>query len=335
LPRRKFYRRRRPRHPKKYRPRRESRQANVCSYCGRKFTGLAYRCNYCGTYNCLDHRLPEAHECKGLGLIKPVVEQPHVGVLIKGVRTRDGTIVDFDKEKITDTIFQTVRDRRTAEKLSDDVVRILEVRYAGKIPTLRDIYHVVNNVLIGYQKQQRQWIRHQPRTQYFGKGGGHRFRLHRRLPSFVWIPIMILLILIVVFFVSGGLFNYTAYILAAIVAIFLDWEIFQGVSKIDAGSDASLFGLELLAIFIIIGGYMLGAYWFGTYTPSAILQIGALFWPFWAPTLILSSPSPVPLSAKFITGSIFVMVFVFGLIIVGAFLEFRFMRGSGVIIYPR
>ena len=34
-----------------------------CSYCGARTT-LPYRCEFCGEYFCLDHRLPESHRCK-------------------------------------------------------------------------------------------------------------------------------------------------------------------------------------------------------------------------------------------------------------------------------
>lgn len=73
---RKFHR---PRRWKKVYRRRKPRQGNVCSHCGRKFTELPYRCNYCGKYFCSEHHLPEAHACKGLGRrkrIEPVREPP-------------------------------------------------------------------------------------------------------------------------------------------------------------------------------------------------------------------------------------------------------------------
>ena len=55
--------------------------------------------------------------------------------IIKKVRKRDGSIVDFDKERITNAIFAAAvevggSDRRTAERLSDEVVKILEERFS-------------------------------------------------------------------------------------------------------------------------------------------------------------------------------------------------------------
>jgi anaerobic ribonucleoside-triphosphate reductase len=73
--------------------------------------------------------------------------------IIKKVRKRDGSVVDFDKERITDAIFAAAvevggRDRRTAERLSDEVVKILEERYAERIPGVEDIQDIVEKVLI-------------------------------------------------------------------------------------------------------------------------------------------------------------------------------------------
>lgn len=171
--RKKFYRRRhRSRRP--YQRRRSGRK-NVCFYCDRIIRELPYWCHRCGRNFCSEHRLPEAHACKGLkkriGLPKPIKERPIWappveppipippqkpplrGGTIKKVRMRNGRVVDFDKDRITTTIFQTVRDQRTAEELSDKVVRILDARYAGRVPTLRDIHYVVGDVLAGYRKQ--------------------------------------------------------------------------------------------------------------------------------------------------------------------------------------
>lgn len=73
--------------------------------------------------------------------------------IVKKVRKRDGSIVDFDKERITNAIFAAAvevggKDRRTAERLSDEVVKILEERYAERIPSVEDIQDVVEKVLI-------------------------------------------------------------------------------------------------------------------------------------------------------------------------------------------
>lgn len=37
-----------------------------CSFCNKEVT-MPYRCKYCGRIFCADHRLPENHECDGIG----------------------------------------------------------------------------------------------------------------------------------------------------------------------------------------------------------------------------------------------------------------------------
>jgi uncharacterized protein YkwD len=70
---------------------------------------------------------------------------------IERVRRRDGKIVDFDKGKIKYTIFKRVRNWSVAEELSDEVVRILEQRYAGQMPTLLDVHKIVEMVLTDWR----------------------------------------------------------------------------------------------------------------------------------------------------------------------------------------
>ncbi len=72
---------------------------------------------------------------------------------IKKVKKRDGRIVDFDQERITNAIFAAARevggrDRRIAERLSNEVVKILEEKYANQTPSVEDIQDIVEKVLI-------------------------------------------------------------------------------------------------------------------------------------------------------------------------------------------
>jgi len=72
---------------------------------------------------------------------------------ISKIRKRDGKIVDFDQEKITKAIWAAAqavggRDRSLAERLSDQVVAILEHRFPAKTPTVEDVQDIVEKVLI-------------------------------------------------------------------------------------------------------------------------------------------------------------------------------------------
>jgi len=78
---------------------------------------------------------------------------------IEKIRKRDGRIVDFDQEKITEAIWKAAqavggKDRKTAEELSDKVVAILEEKFAGKIPSVEDVQDVVEKVLVENGKYQ-------------------------------------------------------------------------------------------------------------------------------------------------------------------------------------
>jgi len=73
--------------------------------------------------------------------------------VIAQIQKRDGRVVDFDAEKITAAIFKAAqavggRDRRTAEKLAEQVVAELEKIYRGKLFTVEEVQDVVERVLI-------------------------------------------------------------------------------------------------------------------------------------------------------------------------------------------
>lgn len=85
---------------------------------------------------------------------------------IKKVIKRSGDIVDFTPERITNAIYRAVvsvggRDRGTAEKLSNQVVTILEENTPeGYIPTIEEIQDIVEKVLIenGHAKVAKAYI---------------------------------------------------------------------------------------------------------------------------------------------------------------------------------
>jgi uridine kinase len=85
---------------------------------------------------------------------------------IKKVIKRSGDIVDFTPERITNAIYRAAvsvggRDRETAERLSKEVVRILEqTTPEDHIPTIEEIQDVVEKVLIenGHAKVAKEYI---------------------------------------------------------------------------------------------------------------------------------------------------------------------------------
>ncbi len=71
----------------------------------------------------------------------------------KMVRKRSGFLVDFDKNRIVEAIWKAAQavggnDRKLAEKLANEVVKIVSMRFKGKYPSVEDIQNIVEEVLI-------------------------------------------------------------------------------------------------------------------------------------------------------------------------------------------
>ena len=85
---------------------------------------------------------------------------------IQEVEKRTGAVVPFTPERITNAIYRAAvavggRDRSKAERLSQEVVQILEGKNpAGYIPTVEQIQDVVEKVLIenGHAKVAKAYI---------------------------------------------------------------------------------------------------------------------------------------------------------------------------------
>ncbi|MFH1786724.1 MAG: vitamin B12-dependent ribonucleotide reductase [archaeon] len=84
---------------------------------------------------------------------------------IKKIQKRDGRIVDFEQQKITNAIFKAAQsvggeDITRAEELSDKVVGILDKRFEKKMPTVEEIQDAVEKVLIeeGHAKTAKAYI---------------------------------------------------------------------------------------------------------------------------------------------------------------------------------
>lgn len=86
---------------------------------------------------------------------------------IKKIQKRDGRIVDFDQEKITEAIWKAAqnvggKNRKLAEKISKQVSSLLEVFFKDetKIPTVEQIQDLVEKILIedGHAKTAKAFI---------------------------------------------------------------------------------------------------------------------------------------------------------------------------------
>ncbi|MBN2552367.1 MAG: hypothetical protein JXB06_06335 [Spirochaetales bacterium] len=86
--------------------------------------------------------------------------------MIEQILKRDGRIVPFNREKITFAVLQAAvavggRDRVKAEKVTDDVVKMLEQRQRGdSIPTVEEVQDLVEKALIerGHAKTAKAYI---------------------------------------------------------------------------------------------------------------------------------------------------------------------------------
>lgn len=82
------------------------------------------------------------------------------------IRKRDGRIVAFDNDKITDAIFNAAKavggsDRAAAQSVTDSVVGILQIIYKdGRIPTVENVQDLVEKMLIerGHAKVAKAYI---------------------------------------------------------------------------------------------------------------------------------------------------------------------------------
>ena len=85
--------------------------------------------------------------------------------MVTKIRKRSGEIVDFYQEKITRAIFKAAHacggeDYSKAEKLSDEVMKIVEKQYGDTVPDVEDIQDIVEKVLIenGHAKTAKAYI---------------------------------------------------------------------------------------------------------------------------------------------------------------------------------
>ena len=76
------------------------------------------------------------------------------GHTIEFIRKREGSIVPFNPEKITEAVFKAVRasgegGREVAERVSTQVVSILQITCRdGRVPTVEEVQDLVEKVLI-------------------------------------------------------------------------------------------------------------------------------------------------------------------------------------------
>jgi len=74
-------------------------------------------------------------------------------MVITKVRKRSGRVVKFDENKITEAVWKAAQavggtDRQLSEKLSKEVVKLLNKKYSNKTPTVENVQDMVEKVLV-------------------------------------------------------------------------------------------------------------------------------------------------------------------------------------------
>ena len=117
----------------------------------------------------------------------------------------------------------------------------------------------------------------------------------------------------------------TYYLLAGITPCWITYKLFIRASRIRAHSDMGIFGLKLLAgLAVLVGLFMI---------------MFPMMWPLLyfllMPLQALTTLSTLSIDPLFIGLEIFMVVQGFGLMLLGGFIYFKYMRRAGIIIFPR
>lgn len=136
------------------------------------------------------------------------------------------------------------------------------------------------------------------------------------------------------FFLPEYLFPIT-FLFSLVGGIYLSWIIFKKISKIGLYSNARLFGAFLLSIGMFVAGIIIGwSSWI-----SNPMTVSGSYFPFFSLfnplyDIYFTIYDNFGLN-PYQTARIFLGTFGLGLMIVGGYLHFRFMRKAGIIIFPR
>ncbi|HLE06873.1 MAG TPA: transcriptional regulator NrdR, partial [Candidatus Nanoarchaeia archaeon] len=104
--------------------------------------------------NSFEHEIEKLRQNKNVVAITPTM-----------VKKRTGFLVDFDKNKITESIFKAAemlggKDKDLATQLADDVTNLLSIRFPGGSPNVDDIEDAIEETLVkkGHAKTAKAYI---------------------------------------------------------------------------------------------------------------------------------------------------------------------------------
>lgn len=104
-------------------------------------------------------------ECRSCGNRFTTYEQIVEDHLISKIRKRNGNVVDFSVEKITNAIFQAAKsvggsDRAESKKLSKKVIETIKQKFKEDVPSVEGVQDIVEKVLVkeGHSKTAKSYI---------------------------------------------------------------------------------------------------------------------------------------------------------------------------------
>ncbi|OIO52861.1 ribonucleoside triphosphate reductase [Candidatus Peregrinibacteria bacterium CG08_land_8_20_14_0_20_41_10] len=113
---------------------------------------------------------------------------------LKYLRKRDGRIVSFDENKVTEAVWKAVQatgegEKKIAEKVSRHIVTVLEVLYRDNlIPTVEDIQDLVERILIedGYTKTAKSYILYRDQHARMRTAGNIQMEVKKTMEDYLY-----------------------------------------------------------------------------------------------------------------------------------------------------
>jgi len=275
-----------------------------CEVCGAQ-DYLVHECKHCGGKFCSEHMLPENHQCSDLPYLHPPIWDRRVMQTADRISIPPGHLaklesdeeLHFRKSPMTDVESVLQHSSKTSPMTSADMPR----------------------------KASKTWFRkNMPRGTY-DVDYRSKWRPRRLLLSLTfWFPVFWLIVASVYlselanpihFYQSiSAPFRYVLYALALIIGVWSGWKVFKKCDY-SPSSDRGIFGLKLLSASIFAVAIV-------TLFCVFALNLGAFF----------ASPEP---SMTRETSSWFLIGLSATLMILAGYLQFKFERRSGVIVYRR
>jgi len=256
-----------------------------CEHCGAEVI-LPFECNFCGGNFCMEHRLPENHNCSGAPARTPLGPW----------KSKASSTEKLPKEKevlISEGDYHFEKKELPKYKLKEEMKQ-RSVKIGEREPSrLRQILHV-NLRLRNLLSSLKFWF------VIFWTTVGLLFLVERGNPIQFYhsVPDPV---------------RYALYIFASIIAVWSGYRVFEKCDS-NPSSDRGLFALKLLSGAILVLAVFTLVF--------SIFLLGGLFT---EPQLSLGRE----------TASVFLIVVSFALIILSAYLVFKFERRSGIIVYRR